>query len=513
MRKVNLYCNCPSSKGHSFILWPSSRSALLTYLDEDDFIKSVNVDNYRLKDDMLILDIFNNYEDVTIVIETDTEDINYFKVYRVDSVNSYSDKVYYMLTIDYWLTYINKVSYSNIHVTASSRAMTNTMLPSNLAVNEVSTTDYQPLYATDKTWNCENVDKYALLVFVAYEATGQIFSKETSSNIIAFAIGLDDIEGHIPFSDAFHEDIISTSSVIASTISKIAKGTFEAKGACINAYIVRKTWLSWSSEKYQVTLNFFTHTGELNTATWDFNIIHPTSSYTTYSLNTDNKNKKYFFGSMFKHFPINAIYPTTNIRLRYTTTRNMFKIEYLQGEDVHDISDLFAVSLIGTASSETSLETISRMITTLSHGVASVSANVATGKYVNAVVGASDTALSMLNMPSNIATRDVKGDAYMTFNAYERRSAIGFIYVRSPLYLVTYDFAVNADYYIIFNGAPCDVYMSLSNIMSKTSIISDNSITYLKGDFIYLQGLPNEILDYLQGILNKGGIFKYVTDD
>ena len=190
MRKVNLYCNCPSSKGHSFILWPSSRSALLKYLDEDDFIKSVNVDNYRLKDDMLILDIFNNYEDVTIVIETDTEDVNYFKVYRVDNVNAYSDKVYYMLTVDYWLTYINKVSYSNIHAISSSNAMQNTMLPSNLAVNEVGTIDYQPLFTLDKTWNCENVDKYALLVFVAYEATGQIFSKETSSNIIAFAIGL-----------------------------------------------------------------------------------------------------------------------------------------------------------------------------------------------------------------------------------------------------------------------------------------------------------------------------------
>ena len=99
MRKVNLYCNCPSSKGHSFILWPSSRSALLKYLDDNDFIKSVNVDNYRLKDDVLILDIFSNYEDVTIVIETDTEDVNYFKVYfganDVDIYNSLA-----LLTID-----------------------------------------------------------------------------------------------------------------------------------------------------------------------------------------------------------------------------------------------------------------------------------------------------------------------------------------------------------------------------------------------------------------------------
>lgn len=510
-RMVKLYCNCPSSKGHSFILWPSSRSALLKYLDEDDFIKSVNVDNYRLKDDVLILDIFSNYEDVTIVIETDTEDANYFKVYRVDNVNAYSDKVYYMLTVDYWLTYINKVSYSNIHVIASSRAMQNTMLPSNLAVNEVSTIDYQPLFTIDKTYNCENVNKYALLVFVAYEATGQIFSKETSSNIIALAIGLDTIEEKIPLSSAYLDGIVSVSSVIASTISKIAKGTFEAKGACINAYIVRKAWLSMSSEKYQVTLNFFSSTGALDTATWDFKVIYPTSSYATYSLSTNNKNKKYYFGSMFKHFPINAIYPTTNIQLRYTTTRNMFKLEYLQGEDAHDISDLFAISLIGTASSETSLETISRMVTTLSHGVASVSANVASGKYVNAAVGASDTALSMLNMPSNIATRDVKGDAYMTFNAYGWHSTIGYTYVRSPLYLVTYDYAVNADSYIKFNGAPCDVYMTLSGIMSETSLISISD-TYIKGNFVYLQGLPNDILDYIQGILNKGGLFKYVTD-
>ena len=512
MRKVNLYCNCPSSKGHSFILWPSSRSALLTYLGDDDFIKSVNVDNYRLKDDVLILDIFSNYEDVTIVIETDTEDVNYFKAYSVDSVNAYSGKVYYMLTIDYWLTYINKVSYSNIHVISSSNAMSNTMLPSNLAVNEVDTIDYQPLFTIEKGWNCENVNNYALLVFVAYEATGQIFSKETSSNIIALAIDLDTIEEQIPLTDAYFDGVVSVSSVIASTISKIAKGSFEAKGACINAYIVRKAWLRMSSDKYQVTFNFFASTGAVSTATWDFKVIYPTSSYATYSLNTNNKTKKYYFGSMFKHFPINAIYPTTNIRIRYTTTRNMFKLEYLQGEDAHDISDLFAISLVGTASSETSLETISRMVTTLSHGVASVSANVATGKYVNAVVGASDTALSMLNMPSNIATRDVKGEAYMTFNAYGWRSTIGYSYVRSPLYLVTYDYAVNAYYYIKYNGAPCDVYMTISNIMTKPSLISD-SLTYLKGNFVDLQGLPNDILDYIQGILNKGGLFKYVTDD
>ena len=512
MRKVNLYCNCPSSKGHSFILWPSSRSALLTYLGDDDFIKSVNVDNYRLKDDVLILDIFSNYEDVTIVIETDTEDVNYFKAYSVDSVNAYSGKVYYMLTIDYWLTYINKVSYSNIHVISSSNAMSNTMLPSNLAVNEVDTIDYQPLFTIEKGWNCENVNNYALLVFVAYEATGQIFSKETSSNIIALAIDLDTIEEQIPLTDAYFDGVVSVSSVIASTISKIAKGSFEAKGACINAYIVRKAWLRMSSDKYQVTFNFFASTGAVSTATWDFKVIYPTSSYATYSLNTNNKTKKYYFGSMFKHFPINAIYPTTNIRIRYTTTRNMFKLEYLQGEDAHDISDLFAISLVGTASSETSLETISRMVTTLSHGVASVSANVATGKYVNAVVGASDTALSMLNMPSNIATRDVKGEAYMTFNAYGWRSTIGYSYVRSPLYLVTYDYAVNAYYYIKYNGAPCDVYMTISNIMTKPSLISD-SLTYLKGNFVDLQGLPNDILNYIQGILNKGGLFRYVTDD
>lgn len=511
MRMVKLYCNCPSSKGHSFILWPSSRNALLTYLDEGDFIKSVNVDNYRLKDDVLILDIFNNYEDVTIVIETDTEDINYFKVYSVDNVNAYSDIVYYKLTIDYWLTYISKVSYSNIHVISSSNAMENTMLPSNLAVNEVSTIDYQPLFKIDKTYNCENVNKYALLAFVAYEATGQILSKETSSNIIALAIGLDTIEEQVPAGDAFLEGIVSASSVIASTISKIAKATFEAKAACINAYIVRKDWLSMSSEKYQVTFNFFNSTGALDTATWDFKVIYPTSSFATYHLNTNNKNKKYYFGSIYKHFPINAIYPITNIQLRYTTTRNFFKLEYLQGEDAHDISDLFAISLIGTASSETSLETISRMVTTLSHGVASVSANVASGNYVNAVVGASDTALSMLNMPSNIATRDVKGDAYMTFNAYGWHSPIGYSYVRSPLYLVTYDYAVNAYYYIKYNGAPCDVYMTISNIMSKTSLISD-SLTYLKGNFVDLQGLPNDILDYIQGVLNKGGLFRYVTD-
>ena len=510
-RKVNLYRNVPSSKGHSFILWPSSRSALLKYLG-GYFIKSVDVDNYRLKDDVLILKLFANYEDVTIVTETDTEAANYFKVYSVDNVNAYSDKVFYMLTIDYWLTYISKVSYDAIHVIASSRAMQNTILPSNLAVNDVESIDYQPLFSIDTSWQCENVSKYALLVFVAYEATGQILSKETSSNIIALAIGLDEIEGQIPLDSAFLDGIVSTSSVIASTISKIEKGSFAAKGACINAYVVRKAWLRMSSEKYKVTFNYFSSTAAMNTATWDFDVVYPTSSYATYSLNTNNKSKKYYFGSMVKHYPINAIYPTTNIRIRYTTTRNFFKLEYLQGEDVHDISDLFAISLVGTASSETSLETISRMITTLSHGVASVSGNVASGNYVNAVVGAGDTALSMLNMPSNIASRDVKGDAYMTFNAYEWRSGIGYSYVRSPLYLVTYDYAVNASYYIKYNGAPCDVYMSLSNIMSKTSLIID-SRTYLKGNFVDLQGLPNDILDHIQSILNKGGLFKYVTDD
>ncbi len=509
-RMVNLYRNCPSSNGHSFIVWPSTRSALLTYLG-GDFIKSVDIDNYRLKDDVLILKLFSNYEDVTIITETDTEDTDYFKVYRVDNANAYSDKIYYMLTIDYWLTYINKVSYSDIHVIASSRAMQNTMLPSNLAVNDVETINYQPLFAIDTSWQCENVSKYALLVFVAYESAGQVFSKETASNIIALSIGLDTLEAQIPLSSAFFDGIIATSSIIASTISKIKKGDFEAKSACINAYIVRKSWLSTSSEQYQVTFNFYTSSGAMNTATWGFNVVYPTSSYASYTLNTNNKNKKYYFGSMFKHFPVNAKYPSTKIRIRYTITRNMFRLEYLEGEDTHDLTDLFALSLIGTASSETSLETISRMFTTLSHGVASVGANVASGNYVNAVVGAGDTAFSMLNMPSNIASRDVKGEAYMTFNAYGWRSVIGYAYVRSPLYLVTYDYAVNADYYIRFNGAPCDVYMTLSNIMSQTSIIS-GSLTYLKGNFTYLQGLPNDILDYIQGVLNKGGLFRYVTD-
>lgn len=506
MRFISLYTDIRPNKANSIYYWGSTKAKYRNLLVAD-FLKSIQADNYRVNNNTLCVKYFDEYEKVTYVIETDNTDTNYMQCYQIEGSISQSGNVYFRLSLDIWGTYICNVTYSDMHITKSTKKFDNSILPTHYDVktNEFSV---EPLFTPSGSWLLENASKYALLVYVSIVDFESVIGNNRTTNTTPLAIGLDTIIDNYGLS-VWHEGIIGVASQIASNIFNAeVTNVFNGKARPISAYIVRKNWITTSND--QIKLSFRTKYDNFVTKTWAFDEVLNKSIKYNYSLDTSDYKYKYFFGTYYNAIPIKPYADTTPIGLKVTTDQTAFKIEIMQNETSHDITQDFSLILTGGSVGDTILDSTMQYIGAISKGITGIASGIATGNPLPAVTGVAGGITSLINTKSSEPTQhSTQGSAFETFGFENTISTITHDKLRTPLYLVKYAYNAPVIIDITFNGVDCDKYLTMTEYVTYENIVGTGAITFIKADLLDIGGVPDFAAVEINNALNGGIRLEY----
>ena len=189
MRSIRLYRSIIPNSDNTLYIWHTTIAEYLDYL-VTYIVRTIPINNYRINNGTLRLDKFENDNEITYVVEIDTDDDTYIRCYQVRGITDQSDNIIYTLSLDIFGTYLHRFAYSVFHVTRSSKNV------NGIKFDTFSTRDNNetltPLYTPHiPAYNLDNLSNYGLLIYISLKEFSTLQGNEYTENVRPYYIRLD----------------------------------------------------------------------------------------------------------------------------------------------------------------------------------------------------------------------------------------------------------------------------------------------------------------------------------
>lgn len=534
-RQLYLYSGITPNIDNGAHLVFNQLQAFLDYLQPNLF-KTIPLNNYRINADTIKVAKTNDFDDlafnkISYVIDADidTNNVNYFKAFFVNSFVAQSDMIIFKITLDFWATYQNDIKLNNAIVTRCNRK-----LPFFGYYDDIKATITNPNFferllsmgGINGSWTDAGI-KYidesdVRIIFLARVVTERNAAGTISESIMSlFGIDISDIRTAFGTQGNTKNGVQLATDAISHIYAIPAQGGVlnQLEVEIVRAWIVTSDMALYRYPRagYQFKSKpYYADHAEMTLQCYFINSTHLVETKSI-SGTEYNINYKYYAGVYGDGLEIkNEIGPFT-IEFEYIVTDTDIQISVMQGNKQKDITSAFEVSLSGQSQEQNNLEKLAYWCHNISNAVGSAKNMITTGLGTNgvgALVPAVQYVLGELQnvgdvRPSGTIT---KGGGASTFSWYLSSDDITNHLLNYPFYftrfLSAYDENKNAKRF----GAQYVAMLSINNIYSLVSYI--DAFSYLGEDqdfnldFVALdacvEGVPLDALNYFRNLLHNG---------
>ena len=505
MRSIRLYRSIIPNSDNTLYIWHTTIAEYLDYL-ATYIVRTIPINNYRINNGTLRLDKFENDNEITYVVEIDTDDDTYIRCYQVRGITDQSDNIIYTLSLDIFGTYLHRFAYSVFHVTRCSKNVNGIKFDtfSTKDINETLTPLYAPYISA---YNLDNLSNYGLLIYISLKEFSTLQGNEYTENVRPYYIRLDTIaETYDPYN--LNIDIVSIATEIACNISKVvATGFGDLEAKPVFAYIVRDEWI----RQADTSMIFITRTrfGNYAEEQWTLARVIPSSTKQSIAVDTSDPRKKYYVGTYNNAMPINAYASNNQVCISVAVNMANFSLFVIQGDNMKELTNDLKVMMTGNSIGQSTSEKMGNYMKLIGDGINSAISVVSTPTPSNVIsqgVSLLSNALPQVSHPSGMVG---DGSAFTTYTYRFYDSHMGgggnLHYIRVPLYLIAYSYDNNAKVYATYYGGECnEILYSINSLFSLGYIGNTATFMFLQGEFVNIQNVPQFVADYFNSVFMKG---------
>lgn len=533
--ELELYQGTPPNRGNGLHIYAPLYTGFKNALTDVNacnmtLFKSYTADKYT----------FNN--NIFIFKTTDTEEIGFKKVtyiveftrktglityanrrcFFVDNVKFQSGNVILYCSLDYWGTYINDAVFYNMHVTRCNRKIANGIY------DEVKTgKGNKTIYNLTPT--SLSLTECSVVFLMDYNESENNFTNEAITATGLFTCDLKTIFDEVHNADATKDgvDIVDKTTDVIGGIFGLIAGAY---GQTVKAQVL-KMWLVPTEAIINKTTSFIPLSKSLMSNAQQMAIhgvyrllpsaftkeidIKQCLSTLPSTWESDYMPKYHIdVGTPYNGMPLIRFTDDSKVYFKYIVGNSSLRVVVVQGTKEQEITEGYEVSMTTNASSQTSLQTLSRVMGEMVKGAMGVGVNLATGNVGGAFASAGLEGVSFLKSISpNITHNPINGgNGALTFYKGDA-SAVNSPYClmltesnedekeKARLYGANFEFVI--DQLANFN---LENYAYLGSY----SGITPNG-TFIAVDDFQAYGLPDDAERYIRAEFERGIYFKFIT--
>lgn len=533
--ELELYQGTPPNRGNGLHIYAPLYTGFKNALTDVNacnmtLFKSYTADKYT----------FNN--NIFIFKATDTEEIGFKKVtyiveftrktglityanrrcFFVDNVKFQSGNVILYCSLDFWGTYINDAVFYNMHVTRCNRKIANGIYD-EVKTGKGNKTIYNLLPTSLSLTEC------SVVFLMDYNESENNFTNETITATGLFTCDLKTIFDAVHNADATKDgvDIVDKTTDVIGGIFGLIAGAY---GQTVKAQVL-KMWLVPTEAIINKTTSFIPLSKSLmsnaqqmaihgvyrllpSAFTKEIDIKQCLSTLPT-TWETDYMPKYHIdVGTPYNGMPLIRFTDDSKVYFKYIVGNSSLRIVVVQGTKEQEITEGYEVSMTTNASSQTSLQALSRIMGEMVKGAMGVGVNLATGNVGGAFASAGLEGVSFLKSISPHITHNPVngGNGALTFYKGDP-SAVNSPYClmltesnedekeKARLYGANFDFVIEA-----LNTS----YLESKDLLGSYSGTTPNG-TFIAVDDFQAYGLPDDAERYIRAEFERGIYFKFIT--
>jgi hypothetical protein len=526
-KELVFFRNCTPNYGNGKHVYFTDPKKYKAYLETNYEHGHISLDNYRLNTNVIkVSGDLENSSEITYFIECEITPLKvaYWRCYRVLSYIEQSGMLIFSCEIDNWATYLYRASLSHIHVSRCNRNIGYGVYDPIKSVKSraLDNTAYQVLYSklhAPYVPPSETESGAALsILFIAQAVVQQNVTGENVTATFAFVCSCVDIASL--FSDetrANHSIAEIAIRAVSGIYSTLTEGYFvdnkvsvlkaflfdSVRNEASGLYLKMKTKTPFDNAEEKQISAYFCQMGK-----WRSEYIIKANydpAYLSFSANKDC-----YIGTKDNGLRLEHCTEDMHIDLITSIDLTGLHVKVMQGTREKDITNAFAVSLMGSNYQMDASERIGfwtkTLVTKLPTLIAGVAASIVTENPIPAIgagigaVSGTGAALMSNNTISNSITSE--GDGFITFDlsADDEYSIIS-----KPFFVTIYESVADEERNARFNGVNYDLFLDdLTSIASKELLgTGDLDCTYIVSDLM-INGIPIEPRDDIYNTFRNG---------
>lgn len=526
-KELEFFRDCTPNYGNGKHVYFTDPRKYKAYLEANYEHGNISLDNYRLNSNVIkVSGALENSSEITYFIEHDITDdkVIYWRCYRVLSYIEQSGMLIFSCEVDTWATYIYRASLSHIHVSRCNRNIGYGVYDPIKSVKSraLDDTAYQVLYTNlpapyvppSETQSSSTLS----IVFVAQAVVQQNVTGENVTATFVFVCSCNEVASKFSSEvQAAHSSAEIALRAVSGVYATLTDGYFvDNKVSVLKAFLTQsartekgglylnlKTKTPYDSAEEKQISAYFCQMGK-----WRSEYIIKAKADPAY-LSFD-ANKDCYIGTKDNGLRLEHCTEDMHIDLITSIDLTGLHVKVMQGTREKDISNAFAVSLMGSNYQMDASEQIGfwtkTLVTKLPTLIAGVAASIVTvnpipaiGAGIAAVSGTGAALMSNSTISNSITS---EGDGFTTFDL----SADGkYSEISRPLFVTIYESVADEERNARFNGVNYDMFLDdLTSIASKELLgTGDLDCTYIVSDLM-INGLPIAPRDDIYNTFRNG---------
>ena len=529
MRKLYIYKGIQPNRSNDRHYVFASAAAYVTWLNNYVITASVKAlfleldyPNYRITENSAVLNFSGKLLDVKQALYACTYAVDYdpengiARCYWVRNTKERSGNIYLMVDIDYWGSFFQFAEFRNMHVVRCNKNISNGLydLP---ALTAAANSFVEWFGYGGTTTPGELLSNYALVINLRHAVSQGVLFESSVSTDMLLAIGLDDL-------NALHTASISDNFNIIEIASRFVGGVYAVSTLIGISNLEAKVTQAWLIPKYYVDFSYVDPTPLVigvkskpayagsNDMTANFLPLKTGRKYATFPLQSLDKNKKWYVGGLTDGVEIQLPTQNTNLLCDFDCSVNNVKITIYYGDVQKDVTNCFALPILGNTEETDALKKISvaskELSTAISRGMQLIGAKTS----IEAAAKGAQWGLDVISrftdkgnavLSSQNSTGDVAANASIAFNN-GWISLTGRTILYSPLKFIGYASFTSEEKRAAIYGATFNEFSTFAAIFAATKLNNYVSDAFVMVDNLEISGIPVEAELYIESELKRG---------